>query len=80
MDMGTDIQLKDSLGRNCFHIAVLYGYLNLCKALIIKHNFHVHMIDNEQWKPLHYSARNRRYELVRFFADMGTEGSKDSLP
>ena len=80
VDMGTDIQLKDNLGRNCLHIAALYGDLNLCKALIIKHNFHVHMVDNEQWTPLHYSARNGNYELVRFFVDMGTDiYLKDSL-
>ena len=73
VDMETDIQLKSNLGRNCFHTAALYRDSNLCKALIIKYNFHVHIIANEQCTAPHYSARNVSYELVRFFADMGTD-------
>ena len=72
-DMETDIHLKDNLGRNCLHVAALYGHLNLCKTLINKHNFDVHMADENGWTALHYSARNGSYELVTFFVDMGTD-------
>ena len=72
-DMGTDIHLKDNLGRNCLNIAALFGHLNLCKTLIDKHNFDVHMADENGWTALHYSARNGSYELVIFFVNMGTD-------
>ena len=78
--MGTDIHLKDNLGRNCLHIAALYGNFNFFKTLIIKHNFRLRLVDKEHWTPLHYSARNGNYELVIFFTDMGTDiYLKDSL-
>ena len=72
-DMGTDIHLKTNSGWNILHIAALYGNLNLCKILIDQHNFDVSMKSNEGWTPLHYSARNGSYELITFFAYMGTD-------
>ena len=70
--LGSDINLKTNDGGNCLHTAVLYGHLNLCKKLIDKQNFDVNMADNDGWTPLHYSARNRSYELLSFFAEMET--------
>ena len=72
-DVGTDINLKTYDGRNCFHIAADYGHLTLCKTLINKHNFDLQLADKDGWTALHYSARNGTYELVKFFADMGTD-------
>ena len=72
-DMGVDIYVKDNDGRNCLHIAALYGHLNLCKILIDKHNFDKHMPTNKGWTVLHYSARYGSYELFRYFADMGVD-------
>ena len=69
----TDIHLKTNFGCTCLHIAALHGHLNLCKALVQKHKFDVHMNDNDGWRALHHSARNGSYELVKFFADLGTE-------
>ena len=59
-------------GRNCLHIAALYGHLNHCKTLIYKHKFDVHIPDNHGWTVLHFSARNGSYDLVSYFADRGT--------
>ena len=72
-DMGSDIYLKTKDGKNCLHIAALYGHLNLCKTLIDKHNFDVHVADNDGWLALHFSARNGSYELVTYFADMAID-------
>ena len=72
VNMGSDIHLKDNLGRNCLHIAALHGHLNLCKTLIGEDNFDVHMADNDGWRFLHYSAINGSYELFIFFADKGS--------
>ena len=71
--MGTDINLKTNLGWNCLHIAALFGHLTLCKTLVNKHKFNVHIMDNDGWTALHYSARNGSYELVNFFCGAETD-------
>ena len=72
-DMGINIHLKTNDGKNCLHIAAAYGHLNLCKTFIQKHKFHVYMIDNKGYTPLHCSAQNDVYEIVQFFTDIGTD-------
>ena len=69
--MGINIHLKTNDGKNFLHIAAAYGHLNLCKKFSQKHNFHVYMIDNEEFSALHRSAQSGVYELVKFFADKG---------
>ena len=73
MDEGIDILLKTKNGMNCLHIAATYGHLNLCKTLLNKHKFDVHMNDNKGFTGLHFSAKNGNYELVKFFVDKGTD-------
>ena len=73
VDIETDIHLKDKLGCNCVHTAALYGHLNLCKTLTYKHKFDVHISGDGGWTALHYSARNSSYELLKYFADTGTD-------
>ena len=58
---------------NCLHIASCNGHLNLCKILIDKHKFDLHMTDNDEWNPLHFSAKSGSYDLFKFFADKGTD-------
>ena len=72
-DMGTDIHLKTYSGSNCLHIAALAGHFNLCKVLIDKHKFDLHMTNIDGWAALHFSAQSSNYELVTYFADMGTD-------
>ena len=72
-DVGINIHLKTNDGKNCLHIAAAYRHLNLCKTLILKHNFHIYMTDNKEYTPLHCSAQNGVYEIVQFFADIGTD-------
>ena len=67
----TNIDLKTNDGWNCLHIAALQGHLNLCKTLIEKHNFDIHIADNLGWTALHFSSINGSYELVKFLADKG---------
>ena len=71
--MGADIHLKTDIGRNCLHIAALQGHLNLCKMLIDKHKFDLHMTDNEGATAVHCSAESGNYELVAYFAGMGAD-------
>ena len=71
--MRTDIYLKDNNGRNCLHIAALYGHLSLCKILKNKHTFDVHMADKNGWTVIHYSAIYGSYDLLIYFHDMGAD-------
>ena len=72
-DIGTDINIRTNHGKNCLHIAALSGHINLCKTLVHKHHFDIHMADNDGWTVLHYSAKNGSYELFKYFCDMGTD-------
>ena len=70
---GIDINLKTNAGSNCLHIAANSENLYICKTLINKHNFDVQMNDRYGWTALHYSASVGSYELVKYFADTGTD-------
>ena len=70
---GTDIYLKTREGMNCLHFAASRAHLNLCKALMKKHNFKGDTADNYGWTALHRSAQNGNYDVVKFFADNGTD-------
>ena len=72
-NMGSDIHLKTNDGKNCLHIAALYGHLNLCEELIDKHKFDVLMTDNDKWAAIQYSAISGSYELVKLFVDIGSD-------
>ena len=72
VDLGADIQLNTSDGKNCLHIAALHGHLNLCKALIDKHNFDANIADDNGCTALHYSVRKGSYELFSNIMHMVT--------
>ena len=72
-DKGTNIFLKTKGGQNCLHIAASRGHFNLCKTLIEKINFNVHMVDNKKWAALHYAAENGSYKLMKYFITKGTD-------
>ena len=74
MDMGTDILVKDNLGRNCLHNAALWGHFNLCKKPMNKHKLDVNTATNEGWTALfNLSKINGTYVLFKLFTDMGTD-------
>ena len=73
VEKGTNIFGKTERGMNCLHIAALSGHLDLCKTLINEHNFDVNMTDSEGFTALHFSAENGSYDLVKLFADKGTD-------
>ena len=72
-DMGANIHLKTNDGKNCLHIAALHGHLNLCKMFLDNYKFDVHMSDNNEWRPLHFSAENGNFELFLYLLDKGSE-------
>ena len=72
-DKGADIHLKTKYGRNCLHIAAIYGHLSLCKKLIDNHKFDLHIANDEGCTALHHSVRSGSYELVTYFAEKGAD-------
>ena len=72
-DKGTDVYLKTKNGRNCLHIAAENGYLDLFKVLINKHEFDVHIADNDGCTALHHSAVSGNHDVVTYFADNGID-------
>ena len=73
VEKGTDIFLKTNDGRNCLHIGAEHGHLSLCKKLIKKHNFDIHLANNAGWRALHFSSENVSYELIKYCIDRGTD-------
>ena len=67
--MEIDIFLKTNDGKNCLHIAALFGHVNLCKILIDEHKFDPYMADHDGWAALHCAAQNGSYELITYFFD-----------
>ena len=72
-DIEADIYRTNNDGLNCLYIAACYGHLNLCKILIDKYNFNVHMVCKNGWTALHYSARYGNCDLFTYFTDMGAD-------
>ena len=66
INKASDILVKTKRGEDCLHIAACYGHLNICKTLIKKHNFDVHMSDKNGWTVVHCSAKSGRYKLIQF--------------
>ena len=73
VDMGADINLKTFEEENCLHIAAYQSHFNLCKTLISKHNFDVHLPGYRGWTALHYFAENGSYELIKVVAGMDVD-------
>ena len=63
VDMRADIYRKSNDGWNCLYFAARHGHLNICKILINKHNFDVHMATNDDWTVLHCSVKSGSFEL-----------------
>ena len=73
VDEGTEIFLKEKHGANCLHLAAANGHSSLCTKIVKKHKFDVLTADKNDYTPLHYSALNENYELVKFFAHEGAD-------
>ena len=58
---------------NHLHYSGRYGHLHLCKRLIDKRKFDVHMAKNCGCAALPKSVESGSYELNSFFADMGVD-------
>ena len=71
--MGSNINQRNKSGENCLHIAARHGYMDLCKILVEKYNFDVHIIDYSGKTVLHHCAGNGNYQLFQYFLKMGID-------
>ena len=68
--MQANIYLKTNNIWISLKIAAGNVHLNLCKALVDKHYFDVHLKNDDGWTALHHSVRSGNYDLVDYFASM----------
>ena len=66
VDMGTDIYLETSCGKNCLHIAAGYGHFDLCKTFLSEYNFNINATDNNEWTALHFSPTSDNFTLFSY--------------
>ena len=71
--MGSNINQRTQYGVNCLHIAASVGYMDLCKILVEKYNFDIHVTDYYGKSALHYCAENGNHQLFHYFLDMGSD-------
>ena len=71
--MGSNINQRTQYGVNCLHIAASVGYMDLCKILVEKYNFDIHVTDYRGKSALHYCAENGNHQLFHYFLDMGSD-------
>ena len=69
--MGSNIKQRTKYGENCLHVAARRGYMDLCKTLVEKYNFDVHMTDSSGRTALHLCAGSGTYQFFRYFLKMG---------
>ena len=73
MNAGANIYSKGKNKRTSLHLAAEHGHLELCKELLEKYNFNVHMTDKHELTPLHCAALSGSYELFQYFLKMGSD-------
>ena len=73
LDMGSDINQRTRNGKNCLHIVVQGGYMDLCKILVEKYNFDIHVTDYFGKSALHYCVENGNHQLFHYLLDMGSD-------
>ena len=73
VEMGCELFLRTTDGQNCLHFAALKGQLDLCMSLLENYAFHVHVIDNQGFTPLHCSAENGNFKLFSYLVDKGSD-------
>ena len=72
-EMGIDVNLKTSNGKNCLHVAADNGHLSLCRTLISKYIVDVQIPERDRWTPLLSFSRRSSYDLGDSISDMGLD-------
>lgn len=70
VEMGSDAYLKLKDRSSCLHIAAVNENLNLCKKLIQNYKFHVDIINDDGWTPLHLRSKNETCGFFSFFESL----------
>ena len=70
-EKGSNVNARTKNGRSCLHIAALNGRLHLCKVLLEKYNFDLHLNDNGGWSVLHCAAKTGDLRLFQYLISKG---------
>ena len=70
LKMGSNINQSTKSGDNCLHVAASHGYMDLCKTLVEKYNFDLHMTNFWGQTALHCCVTNINFELFQYFLKM----------
>ena len=70
--MESNIKQRTKYDENCLHVAASRGYMDLCKTLVQKYNFDIHMTNFCGQTALHCCVTNINLELFQYFLKMGS--------
>ena len=79
LNAGANIYSKGKDKTTSLHLAARNGHLELCKELLEKYNFHVHMTDEHELTPLHCAALSGSYKLFLYFLKMGSDAHAKAI-
>ena len=72
IEKGIGINQRTKNGQNCLHIVAGCGYMGLCKTLVEKYDFDIHVADFRGRTALHCCVENINWELFQYFLKMGS--------
>ena len=73
IQQGSSVYSKTKDNKNCLHISVSKGYLNLSKKLFESYNFDIKVTNSEGWNVLHYAAKSGNLDLFKYFVQNGCD-------
>ena len=72
IDKGCDIYRKKKNGMNSLHIAALNDRFHLCKVLLEKANFDIHLHDENGASAIYFAAHTGDLDLFQYLAQKGS--------
>ena len=79
IEKGIDVNSKKKDGTNCFHIAALNGHFHLCKALLEKYDFNIHMTNDSGMNVLLFAAESGNLDLCKYLIKKGSNISSITI-
>ena len=73
VDKGCDIYRKKKNGMNSLHIAALNNHFRLCKVLLEKANFDIHLLDYNGASVIYFAAHTGDLDLFQYLAEKGSD-------